>query len=75
MRIPWLIVGTLGGLVAFGLLLPAISDVHGFAVIWCALFCLVGGLLVGFFIDGGRDGPQPPGDDRTQVGELHGKDS
>jgi hypothetical protein len=59
MRIPWLIVGMLGGVVVYGLILPAISDSRGVLQLQWAIACLIGGLLAGFVLDGIYNPPGP----------------
>jgi hypothetical protein len=59
MRIPWLVVGTLGGLVVYGFILPGISDSRGVGQLQWAIACLIGGLLAGFVLDGIYNPPRP----------------
>jgi hypothetical protein len=61
MRIPWLIVGTVLGVAAMGVLLPMVSDSTGFAQGVVILFCLFGGVVVGFLLnDFRKEKTRPP---------------
>jgi hypothetical protein len=65
MRVRWLIVGTIVGIVGTMLLLPAISDETGALQSAVVILCPLAGLGFGFLLDSCNppSGPQPFHDD------------
>ena len=63
-RVPWLLVGTLLGVVAMFCLLPAVSDSTGGIHVIVVYVCLFGGLAGGFALDAAyhNDPPSDNGD-------------
>jgi uncharacterized membrane protein YeaQ/YmgE (transglycosylase-associated protein family) len=60
MRIPWLGVGLLGGILAGMLILPLCSDSTGSIQSAVIVMSLLGGLVAGFLLDALNSQAQPP---------------